>query len=224
MEKITLVEALDRRKILHKRIYDRIQQAQFVEWHKHNQPGTSVKNQNVTEFKANAKKEYQGIQEQIAYYNRLNQAISKANAESMIQTSVGKMSISAVVVLRNRIQNGGSLKSIDDRTDFEEALAKKMQLEMQATLAEIDNKNEKMMVSADTMRNSILSKENKGKGEDATALAVVDTYLNGNRAELIDPIDVDRKCTEIREKMEALVAELNMKLKIANATVEIEIA
>lgn len=63
MEKMTLVEALDRRKILHKRIYNRIERAQFVEWHKHNQPGTSEKNQNVAEFEANARKEYQGIQE-----------------------------------------------------------------------------------------------------------------------------------------------------------------
>lgn len=222
MEKMTLVEALDRRKILRERIYNRIQLAEFVEWHKHNQPGTFKKNQNVAEFEANAKKEYQEIRDQIAYYHRLSDAISRANAENLIKTSVGEMSISAVVSFRNRIQNRGVLRA--DRTDYEEVLATKMEREMLETLAEVDNKNEKMMVSADTMRNSILSKENKGKGEDTMALAVVDTYLNENRAELIDPIDANRKCAEIREKMEALVTELNMKLKIANATVEIEVA
>ena len=220
MEKMTLVEALDKRDMMQDRIYDRIQQAEFVEWHKHNESGTSKNKQNIREFEMKARKEYEEIKEQIAYYQRLNHAISRANAEKMVQTSAGEMSIAAAIALRNRIRKEGYMSA--KGTNFEYNLVGKMELGMKQMLNKVDEKNEKLLVSADTMRNSILSKENKGK-DDLSQLAVVDNYVTENTAELIDPIDVNKTSVEIREKMEALAAELNMKLKIANATVEIEV-
>lgn len=226
MEKMTLVEALDKKVLLQKRIHSRIRTTGFVEWHKHNELRTARKKQKVAEFEADVRASYQSIMDLIAYYDKLNKAISKANAENKIETSIGEMSIAGVIArkdqLSKKMENTGILIDDDENIDLEQMLARQLETQLAYALKKVNEQNQKNNTSAEMMRNSILGRENKGK-EDSAVTSVVEAYLNENKAELIDPIGAEAQSKKLREENEKLLMELNVKLKIANATVEIEI-
>lgn len=75
--------------------------------------------------------------------------------------------------------------------------------------------------TAENMRLSILGKDSKAK--DDKPLEVVDTYMMENTAELVDPLDVQKKVGEIQEKRAKLLSELDTQIKVSNATTFIEI-
>lgn len=226
MEKMTLVEALDKKVLLQKRIHSRIRTTGFVEWHKHNELRTARKKQKVAEFEADARASYQSIMDLIAYYDKLNEAISKANAENKIETSIGEMSIAGVIArkdqLSKKMENTGILIDDDENVDLEQMLARQLETQLAYALKKVNDQNQKNNTAAEMMRNSILGRENKGK-EDSAVTSVVEAYLSENKAELIDPIGAEAQSKKLREENEKLLMELNVKLKIANATVEIEI-
>ena len=200
-----------------------------MEWHKHNELRTARKKQKVAEFEADARASYQSIMDLIAYYDKLNEAISKANAENKIETSIGEMSIAGVIARKDqlsiKVENMGSLiddDEINENIDLEQMLAKQLETQLAYALKKVNDQNQKNNASAEMMRNSILGRENKGK-EDPAVTSVVEAYLSENKAELIDPIGAEAQSKKLREENEKLLMELNVKLKIVNATVEIEI-
>lgn len=75
--------------------------------------------------------------------------------------------------------------------------------------------------TAENMRLCILGKDSKAK--DDKPLEVVDTYMMENTAELVDPLDVQKKVGEIQEKRAKLLSELDTQIKVSNATTFIEI-
>ena len=71
------------------------------------------------------------------------------------------------------------------------------------------------------MRLSILGQDSKAK--DDKPLEVVTTYVKETTAELVDPLDVQKKVEEIQEKRAKLLSELDTQIKVSNATTFIEI-
>lgn len=85
----------------------------------------------------------------------------------------------------------------------------------------VENKNKQLEAAAENIRLSILGKDSKAK--DDKPLEVVDTYMIENTAELVDPLDVQKKVGEIQEKRAKLLSELDTQIKVSNATTFIEI-
>lgn len=85
----------------------------------------------------------------------------------------------------------------------------------------VENKNKQLEATAENMCLSILGKDSKAK--DDKPLEVVDTYMIENTAELVDPLDVQKKVGEIQEKRAKLLSELDTQIKVSNATTFIEI-
>jgi hypothetical protein len=96
-----------------------------------------------------------------------------------------------------------------------------MKCELDKRLIIIDGKNKQLEATAENMRLSILGKDSKTK--DDKPLEVVNTYVKENTAELVDPLDVQKKVTEIQERREKLLSELDTQIKVSNATTFIEI-
>ena len=70
------------------------------------------------------------------------------------------------------------------------------------------------------MRLSILGRDSKAK--DDKPLGVVDAYVRENTTEVIDPLNAQKKAQEIKERVEALLTELDTQIKVSNATTTIE--
>ena len=105
--------------------------------------------------------------------------------------------------------------------DFEQSLYARMKNELDKRLIAIEAKNKQLEATAENMRLSILGKDSKAK--DDKPLEVVNTYMQENTAELVDPLDVQKKVGEIQERRAKLLSELDTQIKVSNATTFIEI-
>lgn len=169
-------------------------------------------------FKQEAKSAYQQIMDLINRFQKIDAAIVASNAATMIHTSFGDYTVAGAISLRSRMRGSGNY---ENEADFEQSLYTKMKNELNNRLLSIENKNKQLETTAESMRLSILGKDSKAK--DDKPLEVVNTYVKENTAELIDPLDVQKKVEEIQEKRAKQLSELDTQIKVSNATTFIEI-
>ena len=213
-----VTQALDQRDLLVKKICDKIRKASFTETKKHNEEKVMERRVTQKEFEKEARSSYQQIIDLIHWYDKVDQAILRSNAETIIETSYGAMSIANALALRSRLNCSNAY---DSDSNFEGNLMMKLQEELNEKIRVMEQKNKGLQNTAETMRLSILGKDTKTK--DETPLKVVDVYVQENTTELIDPLNVRKKINELNERRETILNELDTKIKVSNATTFIEI-
>lgn len=216
--KLLITQALDERALLVKKINSKIEKAEFMDLKRRNQEKAMGSRLTQEEFQRYAEGAYQQIMALIDRYQRIDAAIIESNATTKIETAYGEFTVAAAISLRNRLR-GQNLRDLE--TDFEKRLLARMENVHKKSTIAADGKNRELAETAQNMRLSILGRENKGK--DDKPLEVVDTYVNENTMEIIDPLDLKAKMTVLKEKRETLLMELETQLKISNATTFITI-
>ena len=201
-----------------KKICDKIRKASFTETKKHNEEKVMERRVTQKEFEKEARSSYQQIIDLIHWYDKVDQAILRSNAETIIETSYGTMSIANALALRSRLNCSNAY---DSDSNFEGNLMMKLQEELNEKIRVMEQKNKGLQNTAETMRLSILGKDTKTK--DETPLKVVDVYVQENTTELIDPLNVRKKINELNERRETILNELDTKIKVSNATTFVEI-
>lgn len=217
-EKMLVTQALDERDLLVKKIQDKIAKASFTDVKRHNEKKVIDRRVLEETFRQEAESAYQQIMDLIERFQKLDAAIVASNAATVIHTSFGDYTVAGAISLRSRMRGNGSY---DDEADFEQSLYIKMKNELDKRLISIENKNKQLETTAESMRLSILGKDSKMK--DDKPLEVVAAYVQENTAELVDPLDVQKKVEEIQEKRAKLLSELDTQIKVSNATTFIEI-
>lgn len=218
MAKMLVTQALDERDLLVKKINDKILKADFVDVARHNEDKVMISKQSRNEFEKDAESAYQQILDLIRRYQKVDAAIVASNASTYVETSYGKFTVAGALSLRARLMENSAY---GDESAFENNLMEKMEEQYDSCVREMDNRNELLMNTAEQMRLSILGKDAKSK--DNQPLAVVDEYVKENKTELVDPINIRKKITELKSKKDTLLTELNTQIKVANATTVIEI-
>lgn len=216
-EKMLVTQALDERDLLVKKIGDKIQNIKAVDTKKRNEERTAGERLSIEEFRRNAQAAYQQIMDLIDRYQRVDAAIVASNAANTVKTSYGEFSVAGAIALRNRLKGNGIY---EEEGAFETALATQLNRQYQASVQAAELKNKGLESQAETMRLSILGKESKVK--DAKPLEVVDTYIQENTMEVIDPLESQKKVQGLKEKMDALLTELDTQIKVSNATTFVE--
>ena len=217
-QKMLVTQALDQRDLLVKKICDKIRKASFTETKKHNEEKVMERRVTQKEFEKEARSSYQQIIDLIHWYDKVDQAILRSNAETIIETSYGAMSIANALALRSRLNCGNAY---DSDYNFEGNHMMKLEQELNEKIRVMEQKNKGLQNTAETMRLSILGKDTKTK--DETPLKVVDVYVQENTTELIDPLNVRKKINELNERRETILNELDTKIKVSNATTFVEI-
>lgn len=217
-QKMLVTQALDQRDLLVKKICDKIRKASFTETKKHNEEKVMERRVTQKEFEKEARSSYQQIIDLIHWYDKVDQAILRSNAETIIETSYGAMSIANALALRSRLNCSNAY---DSDSNFEGNLMMKLEEELNEKIRVMEQKNKGLQNTAETMRLSILGKDTKTK--DETPLKVVDVYVQENTTELIDPLNVRKKIDELNERRETILNELDTKIKVSNATTFVEI-
>ena len=95
-----------------------------------------------------------------------------------------------------------------------------MNRQYQVAVQAAEAKNRSLESQAETMRLSILGKDNKAR-EDKP-LEVVDAYVRENTTQVVDPLDIQKKVQELKERTDTLLTELDTQIKVSNATTMIE--
>lgn len=234
--RMTIVQALDERDLLIKKIMNRTQKAQFVDLIRQKASTTWEKRMTRAEFTAMAQGTLQQIQDLTGRYDRLNAAITTANAMTVLETSLGPMTVSCAIALRGRLRGSGPYGEL---TDFEGRLANRMEECYAAQQELLHRKNEAMRRENAVQRkrggNRIVvlqNPENTGS-ERSIPETVGNAAVKGGEyhrkdkipdlLRMFDPIDIRKKAEEITEAKEALLAELETKIKISNAVTYIEV-
>ena len=216
-EKMLVTQALDERDLLVKKIQSKIAKASFTDVKKHNEEQMLERRIPEGDFRKEAESAYQQIMDLIERFGRIDAAIVGSNAATVIHTSFGDYTVAGAISLRSRMRGSGGY---EDEADFEQSLYYKMKNELDKCLLTVENKNRQLETTAESMRLSILGKDSKTK--DDKPLEVVNAYVQENTTELIDPLDVQKKIEEIQENRAKLLAELDTRIKVSNATTFIE--
>ena len=217
-EKMLITQALDERDLLVKKIGDKIRKNSFIATKKHNADIIAEQKQSAEEFKKEAESTFQSIQDLITRFNHIDAAIVRSNAETMIETSYGSMTVAGAISLRNRMKGCGSYEG---EADFEGNLLEKLGSDYNKAIQKVEAKNKELDSTAEGMRLSILGKD--AKTRDDKPLAVVDAYVTENTTELVDPLEIKKKIDSLEEKRNLLLRELDTQIKVSNATTFIEI-
>lgn len=218
-EKMLVTQALDERDLLVKKITDKIAKASFVDTIKPNEEKVFAKRIGKDEYGKDAEAAYQQIMDLIDRFQKIDAAIVDSNAKTEISTSYGTFTVAGAISLRSRLRGVGAYGV---EADFEKQLKQKMEHEYNERVRFCDVQNMKLQATAEEMRLSILGKDSKSK--DEKPLGVVDAYVKENTTELVDPLGIKKKLEALEEKRNTLLAELDTKIKVSNATTFIELA
>ena len=217
MEKMLVTQALDERDLLVKKINEKIVKIKLVDTKKHNEEKTVNERVTVNEFTKTAQAAWQQITDLIERYRRLDAAIVASNAATLIETAQGSMTIAAAIALRSRLRGDGIY---DAKGAFEDSLIEQAQRQYLQSVTTAENRNKLLESKADDMRMAILGRDAKTK--DDAPLEVVTAFIQANTTEVIDPLGVEKKVQELRERLDALISELDTKIKVSNATTMVE--
>lgn len=216
-EKMLVTQALDERDLLVKKINSKINKLKFVDTKKRNEEKTVGERLEVEEFRKQALSSYQQITDLIDRYQRLDAAIVASNAETYIETERGTYSVAGAIALRNRLKGEGIY---DVEGSFEDNLIDQFEQQYKIAVSNAANRNNLIERQAEDMRMSILGRDSRNR--DDKPLEVVDAYIRENTTEIIDPLEAEKKILELKERKDALINELNTKIKVSNATTMIE--
>ena len=217
-EKMLVTQALDERDLLVKKINDKIRKIKLIDTKKRNEEKTVEERATVAEFGKAAESSYQQVMDLIDRYQRIDAAIVASNAATVIKTSQGEFTVAGAIALRNRIRGTGIYA---DKGNFEEQLTEQIDRQYSTAVHLAEMKNKGLETQAESMRLSILGKDIKVK--DDKPLEVVDAYIRENTTEIIDPLDVQKKAQELKDKIDTLLTELDTQIKVSNATTMIEL-
>ena len=217
-EKMLVTQALDERDLLVKKINEKIVKARFVDIIKNNEEKVMGDRVSKEDFAKAAESTYQQINDLISRFEKIDAAIVDSNAKTILETSYGKLTVAGAISLRNRLRGVGSY---GEDADFEGQLQERMENALSMKLDMVESKNKQLQYTAESMRLSILGKDSKVK--DDKPLEVVEAYVRENTTELVDPLDIKNKITELKDKRMNLLRELDTQIKVSNATTFIEI-
>lgn len=97
--------------------------------------------------------------------------------------------IASAIALRARLREG------DSRIDFERQLGKKLQDDYTESLRILSERNARVQVTADRMREQIAGKDNKSK--DDVSFELVNSYVKQNYSGFVDALRVCLKSFQL---------------------------
>lgn len=216
-EQMLVTQALDERDLLVKKISDKIEKLRVVDTKKRNEEKSYTEHMSADEFSRRAASAYQQIMDLIERYQRIDAAIIASNAATFVETSRGRYTVAGAIAMRNRLKAG---QNGTGKADFEQQLMDVIARQYELNVQFADSKNKSLDGQAEAMRLSILGKDSRVK--DEKPLEVVEAYIRENTTEVLDPLDVQKKAQELHEQTDALLKELDTRIKVSNATTMIE--
>lgn len=232
--RMTIVQALDERDLLIKRIMSRTQKLQTVELIRQKAAVTWEKRMTRAEFTAEVQGAWMQLQDLIARYDRLNMAITMSNASTFLETSRGRMTVSCAIALRSRLRGSGPFGEL---TDFEGRLARRLEACYAAEAELARKKNEAVKKETAGKKKGSSGKlyvlQNAGNGspdgdspKESVAARGTELRRTEKNPELLriwDPLNSRKLAEEVTESRDLLLAELETKIKISNAVTYIEV-
>lgn len=215
-ERMLVCNALDERDFLRKKIISAINSTYFIACKR-------VKDDNVRTtgytdpktFENEAKSSYQSITDMIDRYTRLDTAITLANASTEIKLSDDTVMTRAAAISMRKALVG------DTSTDFTGRLISVLERQFASVSATANELNAKADRELEQYKDNMTSGD-KAKELTPAVTQTLESLVADNRADIIDPIGVEKEIKKLEDKYETLKKELDSAIKVSNATTFVE--
>lgn len=209
MEKMLVQEALNKVKLLDKKIDKTINTARFVVASKKSEenalPGLSKK-----EFEKRALAEYDSISDLIKNRNKIKAAIIKSNAEIIVEINGDKMTVAEAIERKSSIQN-------------EISLLQSLKLQRVDAFNKCENSNARMDKQIDIIYEQMSGNKDKKSDGGQSYESIASAYKSLNEFGLVDPLNSEKKIMELEESIDKFLSEVDSVLQISNCSTIIEV-
>lgn len=213
METLITSMALDERDFLRKKINDAINDLKPVDCMRIKD--TKMRESDVKEMKSKAVSEYQSITDMIDRYNRINVAITQANAVTQIKLPSGRtMSRAEAIATRQALTSS--------ENDFTGDLICQLNTSYAAALSKMNKFAEKADREVESYKQGLIQRDSSKKELTSEDLSMVKAMTDDLYGIMIDPLDVEKELKKLRDAHDSLLKEMDTALKISNATTSIE--
>lgn len=215
-ERMLVCNALDERDFLRKKIISAINSTYFIACKR--VKDDKVRTTGFTDpktFENEAKSAYQSITDMIDRYTRLDTAITLANASTEIKLSDDTVMTRAAAISMRKALVG------DTTTDFTGKLISVLERQFASVSATANELNAKADRELEQYKDNMTSGD-KAKELTPAVTQTLESLVADNRADIIDPIGVEKEIKKLEDKYETLKKELDSAIKVSNATTFVE--
>lgn len=215
-EQMLVCNALDERDFLRKKIISAINSTHFIACKR--VKDDKVRTTGFTDpktFENEAKSAYQSITDMIDRYTRLDTAITLANANTEIKLSDGTTMTRAAAISMRKALVG------DTATDFTGRLISVLEHQFANVSATANELNARADRELEQYKANMTSGD-KAKELTPSVTQTLESLVADNRADIIDPIGVEKEIKKLEDKYETLKKELDSAIKVSNATTFVE--
>lgn len=215
-ERMLVCNALDERDFLRKKIISAINSTYFIACKR--VKDDKVRTTGYTDpktFENEAKSSYQSITDMIDRYTRLDTAITLANASTEIKLSDDTVMTRAAAISMRKALVG------DTATDFTGRLISVLERQFASVSATANELNAKADRELEQYKDNMTSGD-KAKELTPAVTQTLESLVADNRADIIDPIGVEKEIKKLEDKYETLKKELDSAIKVSNATTFVE--
>lgn len=220
--KILVAEALDERDLLAKKITDKIGKISFVDVIRPNEENVFNLRQEKGKYIAKVKSSYQQLQDMITLFQKLDEAILVSNANTVIRTERGDMTVARAILLRSRMKEKEWVSDIR-KEDFEMQFLDELEQQYTSAVLSAKQENENLQRRADMMRQQMQGSLTAPAAENKNTEDLIKQYVHENSVRVVDPLDLKNRLEEMKKQQKKLLKELDMEIKVSNALTYVEV-
>ena len=214
--------ALDERDLLAKKITDKIGKISFVDVIRSNEENVFNLRQEKGKYIAKVKSGYQQFQDMNTLFQKLDEAILVSNANTVIRTENGEMTVASAILLRSRMKETEKL-SDTGKKDFEMQFLDELEQQYTNAVLQAKLENENLQRRADRMRQQMDGNSTTPAAENKNTEDFLKQYVHENSIRVVDPLDLKNRLEEMKKQQKKLLKELDMKIKVSNALTYVEV-
>lgn len=207
MRKITITEALNELKLYDSKILKAINNTRLVDAAKKSSDNVGCVKK--VDFIDKAKASYQSVLDLISNRNTLKSAIVKSNAITEITINGKTMTVAEAIERKNSIS-------------YDESLLTEMKKQYAYATDFVNKENKRVDNKVDELLSTLIGNESKEVSKE-TQEAIEIPYRQKNEFELVDPIELYDKISELESEIDGFNTAIDTTLVLSNATTFIEI-
>ena len=165
---------------------------------------------NREDFIDSAKASYQSVKDLIENRARLKAAIAQSNAETKVEIGGVTYTVAQAIEKKTSIA-------------YEQELLDQLSLQYSEAKHKVINENLKVDNTINQMLSSFLGNVGDKKISEAEMEVISKPYREKNEYELVDPLGVEKVINDLREKIDAFLAEVDVRLSVINSITYIEV-
>lgn len=214
--------ALDERDLLAKKITDKIGKISFVDVIRSNEENVFNLRQEKGKYIAKVKSGYQQFQDMNTLFQKLDEAILVSNANTVIRTENGEMTVANAILLRSRMKETEKLSGTGKK-DFGMQFLNELEQQYTNAVLQAKQENENLQRRADMMRKQMDGNSTTPAAENKNTEDFLKQYVHENSVRVVDPLDLKNRLEEMKKQQKKLLKELDMKIKVSNALTYVEV-